>query len=96
MHQPRCRRHPPKKANVIVHGAWGGGWDWKHVGHLLTAEGNIVYRPTLTGLDEHFNLDSTNIDLDTHIQDVVNVILWKTCAMSCLLDTVTAASLSRA
>jgi pimeloyl-ACP methyl ester carboxylesterase len=62
---------------VIVHGAWGGGWDWKHVGDLLTADGNKVYRPTLTGLGEHYNLASTNIDLDTHIQDIVNVILWE-------------------
>ena len=62
---------------VLVHGAWGGGWDWKHVGDLLTADGNTVYRPTLTGLGEHSNLSSTNIDLDTHIQDIVNVILWE-------------------
>ena len=66
-----------KNTYVIVHGAWGGGWDWKHVGELLTADGNTVYRPTLTGLGEHFNLSSTNIDLSTHIQDVVNVILWE-------------------
>ncbi|MGD0251482.1 MAG: alpha/beta fold hydrolase [Verrucomicrobiota bacterium] len=62
---------------VIVHGAWGGGWDWKHVAQLLTADGNTIYRPTLTGLGEHSNLSSTNIDLDTHIQDIVNVILWE-------------------
>jgi len=62
---------------VIVHGAWGGGWDWKRVGDLLTADGNTVYRPTLAGLGEHSNLASTNIDLDTHIQDIVNVIVWE-------------------
>jgi len=62
---------------VIVHGAWGGGWDWKHVADLLTADGNTVYRPTLTGLGEHSNLAGTNIDLNTHIQDIVNVILWE-------------------
>ena len=62
---------------VVLHGAWGGGWDWKHVADLLTADGNTVYRPTLTGLGEHSNLASTNIDLDTHIQDIVNVILWE-------------------
>jgi len=62
---------------VIVHGAWGGGWDWQHVAGLLTADGNTVYRPTLTGLGEHSNLAGTNIDLDTHIQDIVNVILWE-------------------
>jgi pimeloyl-ACP methyl ester carboxylesterase len=62
---------------VIVHGAWGGGWDWKRVADLLAADGNTVYRPTLTGLGEHANLANTNIDLDTHIQDIVNVILWE-------------------
>ncbi len=67
----------PKNTYVIVHGSWGGGWDWKHVGQLLTADGNEVYRPTLAGLGEHYHLASTNIDLDTHIQDVVNVILWE-------------------
>ncbi len=62
---------------VLVHGAWGGGWDWRHVADLLTADGNTVFRPTLTGQGEHSNLSSTNIDLDTHIQDIVNVILWE-------------------
>jgi pimeloyl-ACP methyl ester carboxylesterase len=62
---------------VIVHGAWGGGWDWKHMDQLLTADGNTVYRATLTGMGEHSNVSNTNIDLDTHIQDVVNIILWE-------------------
>jgi len=34
----------PKTTCVIVHGAWGGGWDWKHVDDLLTADGYTVYR----------------------------------------------------
>lgn len=72
---------PPASAKhltyVLVHGAWGGGWDWKHVDTLLTTDGNEVYRPTLTGQGEHSNLASTNVDLDTHIQDIVNVILWE-------------------
>jgi pimeloyl-ACP methyl ester carboxylesterase len=67
----------PKDTYVLVHGAWGGGWDWKHVDDLLTADGNAVFRPTLAGQGEHVNLSSTNIDLDTHIQDIVNVILWE-------------------
>jgi pimeloyl-ACP methyl ester carboxylesterase len=62
---------------VLVHGAWGGGWDWKGVDQLLTADGNKVYRCTLTGQGERSHLATTNIDLDTHIQDVVNVILWE-------------------
>ena len=70
-----ARQH--KLTYVIVHGAWGGGWDWKHVDDLLTADGNKVYRATLTGQGERFHLSSTNIDLETHIQDVVNIILWE-------------------
>jgi pimeloyl-ACP methyl ester carboxylesterase len=66
-----------KNTYVIVHGAWGGGWDWKHATDLLAAAGNTIYRPTLTGLGEHSNLASTNIDLNTHIQDIVNVIFWE-------------------
>ena len=76
---------------VIVHGAWGGGWDWKHVDQLLTADGNKVYRPTLTGQGEHSHLASTNIDLDTHIQDIVNVILWEDLQTWCSSATATAA-----
>ncbi len=66
-----------KNTYVLVHGAWGGGWDWRHMDDLLTADGNKVFRATLTGQGERSHLASTNIDLDTHIQDVVNVILWE-------------------
>jgi pimeloyl-ACP methyl ester carboxylesterase len=66
-----------KPTYVLVHGAWGGGWDWRHVDDLLTADGNKVFRATLTGQGERSHLSSTNIDLDTHIEDVVNIILWE-------------------
>ena len=62
---------------VLVHGAWGGGWDWKNVDHLLTADGHVVYRPTLTGQGQHVHLANTNIDLATHIQDIVNLMVWE-------------------
>ena len=76
---PACSSVPQDKHDtyILVHGAWGGGWDWKNIDHLLTADGNTVYRPTLTGLGEHSNLDNTNIDLETHIEDIVNVIVWE-------------------
>ena len=74
---PQSAATGEKPTCVIVHGAWGGGWDWKHVDQLLTADGYKVYRPTLTGQGEHSNFASTNIDLDTHIQDIVNVIVWE-------------------
>jgi len=62
---------------VIVHGAWAGGWEWKNAGDLLQSHGHAVYRPTHTGQGERVHLASPDIDLDVHIQDVVNVILWE-------------------
>ena len=61
---------------VIAHGAWGGCWDWKTVDSLLTAQGHRVFRPSLTGLGERVHLASPNIGLDTHITDIVNLVLW--------------------
>lgn len=66
-----------KSTIVFVHGATGGGWDWKPMATLLNAKGFTVYRPTLTGLGERAHLANTNIDLSVHINDVVNVILFE-------------------
>jgi pimeloyl-ACP methyl ester carboxylesterase len=62
---------------VIVHGAWGGGWAWQRMDALLRQRGHTVYRPTLTGLGERAHLASPTIGLSTHIDDVVNVILYE-------------------
>ena len=62
---------------VIVHGAWGGGWDWKPVETMLRAQGRVVYRPTLTGLGERHHLASPEVGLETHVADVANVLIWE-------------------
>jgi pimeloyl-ACP methyl ester carboxylesterase len=62
---------------VLVHGAWGGSWAFKKVDSIMTAHGNVVYRPSLTGQGERVHLASTNVDLSTHIDDVVNMILFE-------------------
>jgi pimeloyl-ACP methyl ester carboxylesterase len=62
---------------VLVHGATAGGWEWKSTGKFLTDDGHTVYRATLTGLGERMHLNSTDIDLQTHINDVVNLILFE-------------------
>ena len=66
-----------KPTYVIVHGAWGGGWSFKQLDQLLSARGYKVYRPSLTGQGERVHLASPTIDLETHITDVVNLILWE-------------------
>lgn len=67
----------PLYTYVLVHGASGGGWDWKAMDQLLSAEGHAVYRATLTGLGERAHLASADIDLTTHIDDVANLILFE-------------------
>jgi pimeloyl-ACP methyl ester carboxylesterase len=62
---------------VLVHGAWHGSWCWKRVRHLLTAKGHQVFTPTLTGLGERVHLLSREVSLDTHIADVVNLLIWE-------------------
>lgn len=66
-----------KPVYVIVHGAWGGSWAFKKVDSLLTEKGCMVNRPSLTGQGERVHLASTDIGLQTHINDVVNMILYE-------------------
>jgi len=62
---------------MLVHGAWGGGWSFKQTDSLLRLQGHNVYRPTLSGLGERVHLASAEVDLNTHIADVVNTILFE-------------------
>jgi enterochelin esterase-like enzyme/pimeloyl-ACP methyl ester carboxylesterase len=66
-----------KLTYVIVHGATAGGWEWKKTGKFLSDDGHEVYRATLTGLGERMHLSNPDIDLQTHINDVVNLILFE-------------------
>jgi len=66
-----------KATYVIVHGAWGGSWSFKRTDSILSAKGYTVYRPQLTGQGERVHLASPDIDLNTHIKDVVNTILFE-------------------
>ncbi len=59
---------------VLVPGAWLGGWAWQDVAARLRAQGHEVYPVTLTGLGERMHLARPEIDLETHITDVVNTI----------------------
>jgi pimeloyl-ACP methyl ester carboxylesterase len=62
---------------VLVHGAWHGAWCWRRVARRLTARGHEVFTPTITGLAERSHLLRGDIDLDTQILDVVNVMKWQ-------------------
>src|SRR5437016_6152844 len=62
---------------VLTHGAWHGSWCWKRVRRLLQAQGHDVFTPTLTGVGERSHLLSRDVNLETHILDVVNLIRWE-------------------
>jgi hypothetical protein len=71
-HSQDNRQSTTSKTFVFVHGSWGGGWDYKQMESLLEAVGHRVYRTTLTGLGEKVHLANPQVNLETHIQDVVN------------------------
>src|SRR5215831_13399662 len=66
---PAARAQSASKTFVLIHGAW--------VGALLEKKGHKVFSPTLTGLGERSHLLSKDINLDTHVTDIVNVIKWE-------------------
>ncbi len=68
---------PAKPVILFVHGAWGGGWQFRKVAPLLESRGYTVYRPSLTGLGERAHLATPMVGLDTHIEDIVNVIRFE-------------------
>lgn len=60
---------------VIVHGAWGGGWEWSPVADILRRHGHRAFTPTLTGMGERAHLSPGEpVGLGTHIDDIVAVL----------------------
>lgn len=58
---------------ILVHGAYHGGWCWQKVAPLLRRGGWSVFAPTLTGLGERSHLLSPEVDLSTHVADIVQL-----------------------
>ena len=58
---------------VIVHGGFGGGWEWTPVARALRVQGHIVFTPTLTGMGERVHL-GPDVGLAAHVQDVVATV----------------------
>ncbi|SDF64889.1 Alpha/beta hydrolase family protein [Dyadobacter soli] len=71
-----AQKHKPRTF-LLVHGAWSGGWDYAKVDSIFKTKGDIVFRPTLTGLGERVHLANANVNLSTYIIDIVNVIRYE-------------------
>ena len=59
---------------VLVPGAWLGGWAWEHVTGPAAGQGARRPAGDLTGLGERSHLANPEVDLDTYIADVVDLV----------------------
>lgn len=62
---------------VLVHGLGSGGWKWREVAVRLRALGHEVFAPTLTGLGERRHLLTRDVNLETHVKDVTNLLYFE-------------------
>jgi pimeloyl-ACP methyl ester carboxylesterase len=62
---------------LVCHGAWSAGWAWKKMHPLMRAAGHRLVTPSYTGLGERAHLAHASIDLELHIQDILNVIRYE-------------------
>jgi pimeloyl-ACP methyl ester carboxylesterase len=52
---------------------WIGAWAWREVADELRTRGHRVFPLTLTGVADRAHLLGPDIDLDTHIEDIVRL-----------------------
>jgi pimeloyl-ACP methyl ester carboxylesterase len=62
---------------VLVHGAWGGAHGFHKMRPPLRAAGHEVFTPSLTGVGERSHLTGPQVNLSTHVHDVVNHVLYE-------------------
>lgn len=62
---------------VLVPGYWLGAWAWQPVTQRLRAAGHTVYPLSLTGLGERAHLGGPDVNLETHIADIVNLLRYE-------------------
>ena len=59
---------------VLVHGGGHGGWCYQPVARRLQARGHTVYAPSLSGMGERAHQLHPGINLDTQIEDIVQLL----------------------
>jgi pimeloyl-ACP methyl ester carboxylesterase len=74
--QPAAAQAAPKTF-VFVHGTWHGGWCWRRVADALEKKGHKVYAESLTGVGDRSHLLTKDVNLTTHVGDVVNLVKWE-------------------
>ena len=74
-----------RKTFVLIHGAYHGGWCWRRLADMLERHGHKVYAPSLTGNGDRSHLLSLDVNLDTQIADIANLVTWENLADICLV-----------
>lgn len=59
---------------VLVPGGGHGAWCWDRVAQPLRDAGHEVHTPTLLGVGERSHLVHPGVDLDTHVDEVVELL----------------------
>ena len=59
---------------VVAHGAWSAGWAWKKMHPLMAVRGHRLVTPTYTGSASGGISRIPDIDLETHIADMLAVL----------------------
>ena len=80
-----ARAQSAKKTFVLIGGAFYGAWCWRRVTERLEKQGHKVYALSLTGLADRSHLLSKDVNLDTHIADIVNLVEWEDLTDICLV-----------
>lgn len=70
----QCAVHPNPATFVLIPGAWHGGWCYAETAEILRDRGHTVFNPSLTGLSDRAHLLGPNVNMTTHILDVVNLV----------------------
>src|ERR1700684_597282 len=74
-----------RKTFVLIHGAYHGGWCWRRAADLLAKHGHNVDAPSLTGNGDRTHLLRKDLNLDTQITDIANLVTWEDLTDICLV-----------
>jgi pimeloyl-ACP methyl ester carboxylesterase len=72
---------------VLIHGAYQGGWIWKHVASRLRAQGHTVFAPTLDGCAERAGAIRPGITTETHAEEIAKLLFFEDLTDTVLVGT---------
>ena len=75
---PRRREgREPMATYVLLHGAYQGGWIWRHVTPHLRAAGHTVFTPTLDGCAERRHALRPGIDTESQAAEIAELLFFE-------------------